>query len=276
MKRGFSAAPRQESPDVREPSIDTDDRAASERLEGRNPVTEALKHGRPIDKLFISRDADSSLRHLAAMAEERSIPVVRVDKRRLDAMSFSHAHQGVIAVAAAVPYAELEDVFALAEKSGRPPLIVVLDGISDTGNLGAIIRSAECAGAHGVIIPRRRSAGITAAAAKAGAGAAEYIPIVRVPNISAALTELKDRGLWIYAAAAEGSVSLYDTDLTGPAAIVIGSEGEGVGRLVRENSDFLISIPLLGKISSLNASVAAGVILYEAVRQRTVLQHQIT
>jgi len=241
----------------------------SGRLEGRNAVTEALKNGRPMDKLYVARDGDSSLRHIAALAADQSIPVVKVDRRKLDAMSFSHAHQGVIAVTAAAEYKTVDDIFALAEKSGRPPLILVLDGVSDTGNLGAIIRSAECAGAHGIIIPKRHSAGITAAAAKAAAGALEYVPVVKVPNISAALDELKSRGVWIYATAAEGSQSLYKTDLKGSCAIVIGSEGDGVSRLVRDNSDFLISIPMLGKISSLNASVAAGVLLYEAVRQRT-------
>lgn len=241
----------------------------SGRLEGRNAVTEALKNKRPIDKLYVAKDGDSSLRHIAALASENSIPVVKVDKRKLDAMSFSHAHQGVIAVTAAVEYKTIDDIFALAEESGRPPLIMILDGVSDTGNLGAIVRSAECAGAHGIIIPKRHSAGITAAAAKAAAGALEYVPVVKVPNISSAIEELKNRGVWIYATAAEGSKSLYETDLTGPSAIVIGSEGDGVSRLVRENSDFLVSIPMLGKITSLNASVAAGVLLYEAVRQRT-------
>ncbi|NLT39181.1 MAG: 23S rRNA (guanosine(2251)-2'-O)-methyltransferase RlmB [Clostridiales bacterium] len=249
----------------------TDDRIESVdsgRIEGRNAVTEALKRGRPIDKLFVSEEGDSSLRHLASIAAERGIPVVRVSRKKLDSMSLSHAHQGVIAVAAAAEYASIDDIFTLAQQSGRPPLIVVCDGISDTGNLGAIVRSAECAGAHGVIIPKRHSAGLTAAAAKAASGALEYIPIVRVPNISAALRGLKERGIWVFGAAAEGASSLYDADLRGPSAIVVGSEGEGISRVVRENCDFIVSIPMLGHLSSLNASVAAGVFLFEAVRQR--------
>ncbi len=241
----------------------------SGHIEGRNAVTEALKRGRPIDKMFVSDEGDSTLRHLASMAEGYGIPVLRLDRRKLDAMSLSHAHQGVIAIAAAVPYAEIDDIFTLARSSGRPPLIVVCDGISDTGNLGAIVRSAECAGAHGVIIPKRHSAGLTVAAAKAASGALEYVPVVKVPNISAALRTLKERGVWIYGAAVEGAQSVYNTDLRGPSAIVIGSEGEGIGRIVRENCDFLISIPMMGHLSSLNASVASGILLFEAVRQRS-------
>ncbi len=238
------------------------------RIEGRNAVTEALKSGKPIDKIFIAEDSDSTLRHLAAIAQEKGIPVVRVARKKLDMMSVSRAHQGIIAQAAAVHYAQMDDIFEAAEKSGRPPLIVVLDGISDPGNLGAICRSAECAGAHGIILPKRHSAGLTPVAAKSAAGALSWIPVVKVPNITAALEELKERGVWIYGTAAEGSSEIFKTDMKGACAIVIGSEGEGMGRLVREHCDFLVSIPMVGHISSLNASVAAGVILFEVVRQR--------
>ena len=181
----------------------------------------------------------------------------------------THSHQGVIAVAAAAAYATLEDLLDRAAGRGEPPLLVICDEISDPHNLGAIIRTAECAGAHGVIIPKRRSAGLTAVTAKTSAGAVSYLPVARVPNLPAALKELKKRGIWIFGTAADGAVPLYGADLRSPAAIVIGSEGDGMGRLVRESCDFLVSIPMKGSISSLNASAAAAILLYEAVRQRS-------
>ncbi len=194
--------------------------------------------------------------------------MVEADRRKLDNMSRTHAHQGVIALAAVREYVSVQSILDIAAEKGEPPLIVVCDEISDPHNLGAILRTAECAGAHGVIIPKRRSAGLTAIVAKTSAGAVSYVPVARVANISATLKDLKKLGIWVFGTAAEGTTALYDADLKGPAAIVIGSEGDGMTRLVRENCDFLVSIPMKGRISSLNASAAAAILLYEAVRQR--------
>ena len=202
------------------------------------------------------------------MAKKSGAVVTYCDRRKLDAMSQTGAHQGVIAMAAAVSYSTVEDMLSLAESRGEAPLIVICDEISDPHNLGAIIRTADCAGAHGVIIPKRRNSGLTAVVAKSSAGAMEYLPIARVNNLAAVMKQLKDRGIWIYGTAADGAESLYRTDLTGPCAIVIGSEGSGIGRLVAESCDFMVSIPMKGHIDSLNASNAAAILLYEAVRQR--------
>jgi len=238
-------------------------------IEGRNAVTEAMRSGTPIDKIYLARgETDRTLARIAAEARKIGVVVVEADRRKLDGMSATHSHQGVIAVAAAQAYATVDDILAAAQARGEKPLVVVCDEISDPHNLGAVIRTAECAGAHGVIIPKRRSAGLTAVVAKTSAGAVSYLPVARVPNIPALLKELQQRGLWIFGTAAEGAVSLYDADLRGAAAIVIGSEGDGMGRLVREHCDFLVSIPMKGRISSLNASAAAAILLYEAVRQR--------
>lgn len=239
-------------------------------VEGRNAVTEALKAGRTLDKLFIAKgQIDGSLRPIVAMAKESGAVISEVDRRKLDALSVTGAHQGVLAYFAEREYSTLDQVFAFAEESGRPPLIIVCDEINDPHNLGAIIRTANASGAHGVIIPKRRSAGLSATVAKAASGALEYTPVVRVSNIAATLDELKERGVWIFGADAEGEKSLYEEDLTGPVAIVVGSEGLGIGRLVRERCDFLLKIPMLGQINSLNASVAAAILMYETVRQRT-------
>ena len=239
------------------------------RLEGRNAVQEALASGRRLDKVFVADGStDKSLGRLAAQAKEQGAVVVRVDRRKLDFMSQTHAHQGIIAQAAAHEYATLDDILENAEKKGENPLIVLCDELSDPHNLGAILRTAECAGAHGVVIPKRRSVGLTAIVAKASAGAIEYMPVARVNNMTAAMEELKSRGVWIYGTAADGASDLYNTDLTGPMAIVIGNEGEGMSRLVSEKCDFKVSIPMKGHIESLNASAAAAILLYEAVRQR--------
>ena len=238
-------------------------------LEGRNALQEALRSGRTIDKVWVAAgDTDRNLARLASEAKEQGAVVIPVDRRKLDNMSITHAHQGVIALAAARPYATLDDIFALAESRGEAPLIVVCDELSDPHNLGAIIRSAECAGAHGVVIPKRRSAGLTPVVAKASAGAIEYMPVARVSNISSALKELQARGVWVYGTAADGTQKLYDANFQGPTAIVIGNEGTGMGRLVRQTCDVLVRIPMRGRISSLNASAAAAILLYEAVRQR--------
>lgn len=239
------------------------------QLEGRNAIQEALKSDRTIDKLFIaSGDTDRGLQRLAAQAKEAGAVVVPVDRRKLDAMSFTHAHQGVIALAAAHDYCTIDDILETAAQRGENALIVICDELSDPHNLGAVLRSAECAGAHGVIIPKRRSVGLTATVAKASAGAVEYMKVARVTNISAAIAELKEKGVWVFGTAAEGSVPMYKADLTVPAAIVIGSEGEGMSQLVRKNCDMLVHIPMKGNISSLNASAAASILLYEALRQR--------
>ena len=238
-------------------------------IEGRNAVTEALRTGTVIDKIFILKgETDSSLGHIASTARARGIVVVEADKRKLDRMSVTHAHQGVIALCAVREYASVDDILAAAREKGEAPLIVVCDELSDPHNLGAVIRTACCAGAHGVIIPKRRSAGLTAVVAKTSAGAVSHIPVARVPNITALLKQLKEEGVWIFGAAMNGTTSLYSADLKGPAAIVIGSEGEGMSRLVEENCDFLVSIPMKGGLNSLNASAAAAILLYEAVRQR--------
>lgn len=238
-------------------------------LEGRNAVTEALKAGRTIDKVFLaSGDTDSTLRYIASLAKKAGAVVTYCDRRKLDTMSQTGAHQGVIAMAAAREYCSIEDILSLARERGEAPLIVICDEITDPHNLGAILRTAECAGAHGVIIPKRRNSGLTAVVAKSSAGALEYMPVARVSNLTGAIKALKENGVWIYGTAADGAAPLYQTDLTGPAAVVIGSEGAGMGRLVSESCDFMVSIPMKGHINSLNASNAAAILLYEAVRQR--------
>lgn len=239
------------------------------RLEGRNAVTEALRAGRTIDKVFVADgDIDAGLQRLVAQAKEAGAVVVSVDRRKLDQMSTTHSHQGIIAQAAAHEYATLDDILEEAASRGEQPLIVICDELSDPHNLGAIVRTAECAGAHGVIIPKRRSVGLTATVAKASAGAVEYMKVARVTNINSAISELKDKGVWVFGTAAEGSIPMYQADLSGPAAIVIGNEGDGMSPLVRKNCDVMVSIPMAGRISSLNASAAASILLYEAVRQR--------
>ena len=238
-------------------------------LEGRNALTEALASGRAIDKVVIAEGStDRALARLAAQAKQAGAVVVETDRRKLDQMSATGAHQGVIAMVAAHSYATLDDILNRAKERGEAPLIVICDELSDPHNLGAIIRTAECAGAHGVVIPKRRSVGLTAIVGKASAGALEYMPVARVTNVTNAIKELKERGVWIFGTAAEGATPLYQADLKGAAAIVIGNEGDGMSRLVAESCDLKVSIPMKGRISSLNASAAAAILLYEAVRQR--------
>ncbi len=245
--------------------------APENMLEGRNAVTEALSAGRTIDKLFVADgDTDRALARICAMAKQAGAVVVPTDRRKLDYMSATGAHQGVIAMVAAHDYASIDDILKKAQDAGEPPLIVICDELSDPHNLGAIIRTAECAGAHGIIIPKRRSVGLTAVVGKASAGALEYMPVARVSNITAASDTLKKAGVCVYGTAAEGDTTLYKADLKSAAAIVIGNEGEGMSRLVSERCDFKVSIPMKGSISSLNASAAAAIMLYEAVRQRSL------
>ena len=238
-------------------------------IEGRNAVLEALRTNTPIDKIYLAKgETDAALGHIASTARGKGIVVVETDRRKLDERSVTHSHQGVIAVTAARAYATVEDILNAAREKGENPLIVVCDELSDPHNLGAVIRTAECAGAHGVIIPKRRSAGLTAIVAKTSAGAVSHVPVARVPNIPTLLKDLKKEGVWVFGTAADGDTTLYRADLKGPAAIVIGSEGDGMGRLVSETCDFKVSIPMKGKLNSLNASAAAAIMLYEAVRQR--------
>ena len=238
-------------------------------IEGRNAVIEALRAGTAIDKIYLQKgETDKTLGHIASRARAAGTVVVEADRRKLDAMSRTHAHQGVIALASVREYVSVESILNSAREKGEAPLLVVCDEISDPHNLGAIIRTAYCAGAHGVISPKRRSAGLTSVVAKTSAGAVSYLPVARVPNLPALLKELKSQGVWVFGTAAGGTTDLYHVDLKGPAAIVIGSEGEGMSRLVEENCDFLVSIPMKGGLNSLNASAAAAVLLYEAVRQR--------
>ena len=238
-------------------------------IEGRNAVIEALRTEASIDKIFIQKgEVDKTLGHIASKARAAGIVVVEADRRKLDGMSRTHAHQGVIALAAVREYVSVDDILADAAAKNEPPLIVVCDEISDPHNLGAIIRAAYCAGAHGVVIPKRRSAGLTSVVAKTSAGAVSHMKVARVPNIPSLLKDLKKQGVWVFGTAVNGTTGLYDADLKGAAAIVIGSEGDGMTRLAAENCDFLVSIPMKGDLNSLNASASAAILLYEAVRQR--------
>ena len=243
--------------------------SSEDMIEGRNAVSEAIRSGRTINKVFLADgDTDRALGRLAAMAKDAGAVVVRIDRRRLNEMSLTGAHQGIIASVAVHGYATIDEILAAAEAKGEAPLIVLCDELSDPHNLGAILRTAECAGAHGVIIPKRRSVGLTATAAKASAGAIEHIGVARVTNLSAAIDTLKEKGVWVFGADAGGDTSLYQTNFVGATAIVIGSEGSGLSRLVREKCDGIVSVPMKGRVNSLNASAAAAVLLYEAVRQR--------
>lgn len=237
-------------------------------IEGRNAVLEAFRSGKTIDKLFVLDGCqDGPIKTITREARKYDTIIQYVTKERLDQLSETKKHQGVIAKAAAYEYATVDDILKKAEEKGEPPFIILLDGIEDPHNLGAIIRTANLAGAHGVIIPKRRAVGLTAIVAKASAGALNYTPVAKVTNLSATMKELKDKGLWFVCADMGGEV-MYRQNLTGPIGLVIGNEGEGVSKLVRENCDFITSIPMQGDIDSLNASVAAGVLAYEIVRQR--------
>ena len=233
---------------------------------GRNPIREALKSGRDLEKLIVARgEIIGSGREILAMARERKIVIQEVDRARLDAMA--PGHQGMIAVASAYAYSTLDEILELAAARGEAPFVVILDGITDPHNLGAIIRSAECAGAHGVVLPERRAVGLTPAAVKASAGAVEHLPVAREINIARTIDRLKEEGLWIFGSAADGE-DYRKVDFSGPCALVIGSEGEGMSRLVREKCDWVVSLPVKGKIESLNASVAAGILLYAVSSRR--------
>ena len=248
--------------------METTRNESNDLIVGRNAVLEALQSGRAVDCVWIARgERSGSIGKILRLCREKGVVVKDVDEKKLS-FACGHAnHQGVAAWAAAHSYAELEDVFALADARNEAPFLIVCDELEDPHNLGAILRSAEAAGVHGIVIPKRRSASLSYAVAKTSAGAIEYVPVVRVPNIPSLLDELKQRGLWLYAADMDGSL-WCDTDFSGGVALVIGSEGKGVGRLVRERCDFVVSLPMKGKINSLNASVAAGILMFEVAKQR--------
>ncbi len=240
-------------------------------IEGRNAVIEAYRSGKPIEKLYIQDGCqDGPVMTIKREARKHETPIKYLERERLDQMSETGRHQGVIAVAGAYEYAELEDILQAAREKGEPPFLFLLDNIEDPHNLGAIIRTANLAGAHGVIIPKNRAVGLTATVARTSAGALNYTPVARVTNLSQTIEELKKEGIWFVCADMNGT-RMYDLNLKGPIGLVIGSEGEGVGRLVRERCDMIASIPMKGEIDSLNASVAAGVLAYEIVRQRATI-----
>jgi len=237
---------------------------------GRNSVKELLAGGRDIEKVYIqSGEREGSVNLLIGIASERKIPIIEVDRVKLDSLTAGAHHQGIVAIAAERNYYTVDEILEYAEERGEPPFIVILDGVEDPHNLGAIIRSAECSGAHGVIIPKRRAVGLTSTAAKASAGAIEYMRVAKVTNLAMTIDYLKERGLWLYAADMDGG-NYYETDMSGSVAVVLGSEGFGVSRLVKEKCDFTVSIPLYGNVNSMNVSCAGAVIMTEVARQRKI------
>ncbi|MDR2530330.1 MAG: 23S rRNA (guanosine(2251)-2'-O)-methyltransferase RlmB [Oscillospiraceae bacterium] len=249
--------------------------SSTTKIEGRNAVLEAIRAGRTIDRVYVASggDKDRSMGRIIALAKSAGAVISDVDRRKLDQMSETGAHQGVIAVASEYSYSTIAEILAIASERGEPPLLVICDEISDPHNLGAIMRSAEGSGAHGVVIPKRRSAGFSSAVVeKSSAGAISHIAVARVANISAAIRELKSAGVWVCGADSGSGSTLWERDFTPPIAFVVGSEGEGLGRLVAENCDYLVRIPMFGKVESLNASNAAAILLYETARQRSLKQ----
>lgn len=238
-------------------------------IEGRNPVMEALKSEREIDKILISKgNKEGSIKKIVGMAKDAGIPIQYVDKNKLNQISTSHSHQGVIAYVAAYKYYEIDDIIKTAKEKNEDIFLMILDEIKDPHNLGSVLRTANAAGVHGVIIPKRRSVGLTATVAKTSAGAIEYVPVTKVTNISRTIEKLKEEGIWIIGADMDGEKLHYESDLKGNVALVIGSEGKGISRLVKEKCDFLVKLPMNGEVTSLNASVAASVLMYEVLRQR--------
>ncbi len=239
------------------------------KIEGRNAVIELLKSEKPINKIYILKgERQGSINEIIKLAKRNKNVIVEVDKNKLDALSETKHHQGVIAFVSPVEYKELDDIFALAEERNEDPFIVIADEIEDPHNLGALIRSAECAGCHGVIIPKRRAVGVTEIVVKTSVGATQYVPVVRVNNINETIRELKDRGVWVVGTDGNADKLYYEQDLTGPIAIIIGSEGRGMNSLTMKNCDYLVKIPMMGKITSLNASVSGGIVMFEALKQR--------
>lgn len=238
-------------------------------LVGRNAVTEALKSGRGINKLWIaSGDREGSVAEIAALAKERGIVVQYVERAKIEALAGGHRHQGVLAYVAPVPYAELDDILKAAKEKGEAPFLVLLDELEDPHNLGALLRTADATGVHGILIPKRRSVSLNATVAKTSAGAVEYVPVARIGNIAQTLKKLKEKGFWVAGADMDGEKAYYEADLTGPLVLVVGSEGRGMSRLTKEACDFIVSMPMVGRINSLNASVAGSILMYESMRQR--------
>ena len=251
--------------------IMTDQINQDELIAGKHPVLEALRSGREINKIWIAEGAQKSLTMpIVAEAKRLGIIVQHVDKRKLDSMTKDVAHQGVIAQAAAFTYAEVEEILDIAAKRGETPFVLLLDEIEDPHNLGSILRTAECTGVHGVIIPKRRSAGLTATVLKTSAGAAEHVAVARVTNLAQTIDKLKQAGVWVAGTDVTAAQEVYDMKFDMPLAVVIGNESKGIGRLIKEKCDFLVKLPMLGRLNSLNASVAAGVLMYEVLRQRRV------
>ncbi|MGN1114721.1 MAG: 23S rRNA (guanosine(2251)-2'-O)-methyltransferase RlmB [Oscillospiraceae bacterium] len=255
----------------KEKNKDNFDNNESDYIIGRNPVLEALKADKLIDMIFVNSQAGGSINHICSMASERGIPVKKVTEQKLNGMSRGASHQGVIAVGACAEYVSVQDILDIASNKGEDPFIIICDEIADPHNLGAIIRTAEAAGAHGVIIPKRRTASLNHTVFKTSAGAASWLPVARVANLASAVDMLKKNGVWIYGTDGEGED--YSTvKLDGPIGLIVGSEGFGMGRLLKDKCDFLLSLPMNGKITSLNASVAAGIFMYEVVKQRKALK----
>lgn len=253
---------------------DKNNEVKSDVISGRNPVSEAIRSSRPIDKILVARGEKSgAIVGILAKARDKQIPVKEVDRTKLDYISGNTTHQGIVAFAAVKEYSTVEEIFGYAESRNEAPFIVVLDEVEDPHNLGAIIRTAECAGVHGVIVPKRRSASLSYTVGKASAGAIEYMRVARVTNIANLIDELKERGVWVYGADMNGT-DYSECDFSGACAIVIGNEGKGISRLVREKCDVIVSLPMKGKINSLNASVAAGILMYSAMKPRTSAHKQ--
>lgn len=265
-----------EAPRHKRPQAETEPKRREEPRElpddvlvGRNAVTEALKSGRGINKLWIaSGDREGSVAEIAALAKERSIVVQYVERAKIEALAGGHRHQGVLAYVAPVPYAELEDILKAAEAKGEVPFLVLLDELEDPHNLGALLRTADATGVHGILIPKRRSVSLNATVAKTSAGAVEYVPVARIGNIAQTLKKLKEKGFWVAGADMDGEKAYYEADLTGPLVLVVGSEGKGMSRLTKEACDFIVRMPMVGRINSLNASVAGSILMYESMRQR--------
>ena len=265
-----------EAPRHKRPQAETEPKRREEPRElpddvlvGRNAVTEALKSGRGINKLWIaSGDREGSVAEIAALAKERGIVVQYVERAKIEALAGGHRHQGVLAYVAPVPYAELEDILKATEAKGEAPFIVLLDELEDPHNLGALLRTADATGVHGILIPKRRSVSLNATVAKTSAGAVEYVPVARIGNIAQTLKKLKEKGFWVAGADMDGEKAYYEADLTGPLVLVVGSEGKGMSRLTKEACDFIVRMPMVGRINSLNASVAGSILMYESMRQR--------
>ena len=254
--------------DKNENNKNNENRPEEELILGRNPVIEALKADKLIDMIFVNPDAKGSISLILKLARERDIPVKQVREQKLDLMAHGASHQGVIAIGACAEYVEVDDILKIAADKDEDPFIIICDEIEDPHNLGAIIRTAEAAGAHGIIIPKRRSASLNHTVFKTSAGAASWLPVARVANLPATVDDLKKQGIWIYGTDGAGE-NYSGVDMRGPVGLVVGSEGFGMGRLMKEKCDFLLKLPMAGKITSLNASVAAGIFMYEVVRQRT-------